>query len=257
MSTSLFHETIFGPIKSRRLGISLGINLLPANTKYCNYNCIYCECGWNPKEGPRVVLPTEKEVLGLLEGKLLSMQKDGITPDVMTFAGNGEPTLHPAFPSILKKCRILRDNYFPNCRIAVLSNATRCGRQEVREALMLADDPILKFDSASEELYQLINQPAGNLTTEDLFKNLQSFHGQFIMQSLFLKGTYHGIHFNNGTGEALNQWLHAVAELKPRKVMVYSLDRETPHPDLEKMPKNELEEIAAKVNLLGIETSIA
>lgn len=257
MSTSLFHETVFGPIKSRRLGISLGINLLPANTKYCNYNCIYCECGWNPDNGPKVILPKEEEVIHLLEEKLKSMKEEGITPDVMTFAGNGEPTLHPAFPSIMRKCKILRDSYFPACRIAVLSNATRCGRDEVREALLEADDAILKFDSSSEELYQLINQPAGNLTSEALFKNLAAFKGKFIMQSLFLKGTYKGVQFDNGTGIALQKWLEAVALLKPRKVMIYSLDRDTPHPDLIKTSKAELAEIALQVNALGIETSIA
>jgi wyosine [tRNA(Phe)-imidazoG37] synthetase (radical SAM superfamily) len=257
MSTFLFHDTVFGPIKSRRLGISLGINLLPTNTKFCNYNCIYCECGWNPEAGPKVILPKEEEVIQLLEDKLISMQEEGVTPDVMTFAGNGEPTLHPAFPSIMRKSIILRDTYFPSCRIAVLSNATRAAKAEIREALLLADDPILKFDSASDELYQLINQPAGNLHSEELFNILSLFNGQFIMQSLFLKGTFKGKPFNNGEGFALSQWLDAVAALKPEKVMVYSLDRATPHDDLQKFTHDELAVIAKKVNELGIETSIA
>jgi len=257
MSTSLFHETIFGPIKSRRLGISLGINLLPVESKLCNYNCLYCECGWNSEAGIKAVLPKASEVILLLRQKLQQLKNDGIRPDVMTFAGNGEPSLHPAFLDIVKDVRELRDEYFPQCRIAVLSNATRAGKDDIFEALQLVDDPILKFDAGTEKLYQLINQPVKGITIQKIIQNLKRFEGNFIMQSLFLRGQIGEIHFDNSADDQFNPWLEVVKELRPRKVMLYSLDRATPHPDLIKINKAELQFLAEKVNQFKIQTEVA
>lgn len=257
MSTSLFHETIFGPIKSRRLGISLGINLLPVDSKLCNYNCLYCECGWNPEPGTKTVLPKASEVLTLLRQKLHQLKLEQVHPDVLTFAGNGEPTLHPAFLEIMKGVKNLRDEFFPTCRIAVLSNATRAGKEDIFEALQLADDPILKFDAGTEKLYQLINQPVKGLSTQKIIQNLSRFQGNFIMQSLFLRGQIGGFTFDNSSDDQFVPWLEVAKELKPRKIMLYSLDRETPHPDLIKINKEDLQILAEKVNKAGIKTEVA
>lgn len=257
MSTSLFHDTVFGPIKSRRLGISLGINLLPTNSKLCNYNCLYCECGWNPEHKQATVLPKAEEVNQLLRQKLASLKTENIRPDVMTFAGNGEPSLHPQFLEIVKNTIALRNEFFPTCRVAVLSNASRSGNSDVFKALQLVDDPILKFDAGSERIYQLINQPVKGLSLQKIFQNLEKFNGDFIMQSLFLRGEVNGVYFDNSAEPEFSAWLDAVKLLRPRKVMLYSLDRDTPHPDLIKLSKPELEDLAAHLQVLHIQTEVA
>ena len=193
MATFLFDKIVFGPVRSRRLGVSLGINLLPATRKVCNFNCIYCECGWtsniNIKKEP---LPKRKEVYEALELKLTSMKQKHQHPDVITYAGNGEPTLHPEFSGIIDDSISLRDRYFPDAKIAVLSNSTNITKPEIRKALMKVDSNILKLDSAFDLTVKIHNQPRVNVKVDELIEDLKGFNSQLIIQTLFVRGKFQG-----------------------------------------------------------------
>jgi len=259
MSTFLFDEIIFGPVKSRRLGVSLGINLLPLNRKICNFDCIYCECGWNSEgAGEKGSLPDRKQVFAALEEKLAEMAKKNEAPDVITFAGNGEPTIHPDFPAIIDDTISLRNRYFPAARIAVLSNATTISNPGVRTALRKIDQNILKLDSAIGSTVSLHNQPGTAINTEELIKNLAAFNGNLIIQTLFLRGTYKGSVVDNTTAVEIDAWLGALKRIKPSEVMIYTISRDTPvGGDLRKVPGRELRRIAARVEALGFATQVS
>jgi wyosine [tRNA(Phe)-imidazoG37] synthetase (radical SAM superfamily) len=259
MPTFLFDKIIFGPVKSRRLGVSLGINLLPAARKLCNFDCIYCECGWTMKthlQGEK--LPSRKEVYEALEMKLVSMKKKNQPPDVITYAGNGEPTLHPEFPGIIDDSIELRNKYFPDAKIAVLSNSTAITKPEIREALLKVDSNILKLDSAFDLTVKIHNQPHVNMKVEELIRELQMFNGRLIIQTLFLRGTYKKKTIDNTTPEEIEAWLKAIEKIHPSEVMIYTISRDTPEGgDLERVPLSELKAIASLVNKLGIETQVS
>jgi Fe-S oxidoreductases len=259
MPTFLFDEIIFGPVKSRRLGVSLGINLLPVNRKVCNFNCIYCECGWtNNGDVKGEKLPSRRAVYDALEAKLSSMKEKGKAPDVITYAGNGEPTMHPDFPGIIDDSIELRDKYFPDARIAVLSNATAISRPAIRQALLKVDQNILKLDSAFDETVRIHNQPNMNIRVDELIKNLQQFNGRLIIQTLFLRGTFNGKKIDNTTPEEIGAWLRAIEKIKPEEVMIYTISRDTPEGgDLKKVPIADLRHIATLVNNLGIKTQVS
>jgi wyosine [tRNA(Phe)-imidazoG37] synthetase (radical SAM superfamily) len=259
MATFLFDEIIFGPVKSRRLGISLGINLLPVNRKMCNFNCIYCECGWSGNIKKTVNhLPGREEVYEALENKLSGMKESGEYPDVITFAGNGEPTLHPDFPSIIDDSIILRDRYFPKAKIVVLSNATTITDPNVKEALLKVDKNILKLDSAYDSTVKIHNQSGVRFKIEDLIENLVSFRGKLIIQTLFLRGTYNGNLIDNTTNIEIEAWLKAIERIKPSEVMIYTISRDTPEgSQLKKIPLKELREIAGLVESMGIKTQVS
>ena len=255
--TALFENIIFGPIRSRRLGLSLGINLLPTNSKLCNFDCIYCECGWNAENATSRRFNTREEVSSRLEEVLSEMVATSTPPDVITFAGNGEPTMHPDFEAIIDDTIALRDKLCPSAKVSVLSNATMIGRESVRRALAKVDNNILKLDSAFDNTVQLINNPCGAYSVARTVANLQLFDGNFILQTMFLRGEYNGVKVDNTTEQEIEAWLQIVAELRPRQVMVYSIDRDTPCKTLEKVTREELQTIAARVKSLGIECSVA
>jgi wyosine [tRNA(Phe)-imidazoG37] synthetase (radical SAM superfamily) len=260
MSTFLFDEIIFGPVKSRRLGVSLGINLLPTTRKICNFNCIYCECGWALHPDIKSsVLPARAVVKSALEKKLSEMTAAEMKPDVITYAGNGEPTLHPDFPAIIDDSIELRDKYFPEAKIAVLSNATRVSDPEIREALLKVDQNILKLDSAIDATISVHNQPSVNVNSKELIKNLAEFNGRLIIQTLFLRGKSNGRTIDNTTQEELQAWIRAIKTIRPSEVMIYTISRDTPPEggELHKVPLNELKEIAGMVEKLGIKTQVS
>jgi wyosine [tRNA(Phe)-imidazoG37] synthetase (radical SAM superfamily) len=260
MGTFLFDEIIFGPVKSRRLGVSLGINLLPTNRKICNFNCIYCECGWTrDTEKVKGQLPKREEVFDALDRKLSEMKTKDVKPDVITYAGNGEPTLHPDFPGIIDDSIILRNRYFPDARIAVLSNSTTIKDQRVKAALLKVDMNILKLDSAFDSTVSVHNQPAVNIDVNDLIVTLAGFEGKLILQTLFLRGTYNGRRIDNTTAEELDAWLKAIEKIRPSEVMIYTISRDTPPEggELQKVPARELREIASMVEKLGIKTQVS
>lgn len=257
MSTIIYSSPIFGPVQSRRLGVSLGINLLPADGKVCSFDCIYCECGYNADHRPHLALPTREQVREALEAKLLDMQERGPRPDVLTFAGNGEPTVHPQFADIATDVAALRDKYFPEAKLSILSNATRINRQEVRQALLLFDNPILKLDTVSPRYIDLVDQPNGSYDVEELVGWLCQMHDRIIIQSMFMKGEHNGQDVNNCTEDYVAPWLEALQRIRPRQVMIYTIDRETPSPLLQKASREELDAIGERVRGLGIECSVS
>ena len=260
MGTFLFEEIIFGPVKSRRLGVSLGINLLPTKRKICNFNCIYCECGWTRQfEKTPGHLPKREEVFDALNRKLTEMKASDQKPDVITYAGNGEPTLHPDFPGIIDDSIILRNKYFPDARIAVLSNSTTIKDQSVKAALLKVDMNILKLDSAFDSTISIHNQPSSEINVKDLINTLTGFNGKLIIQTLFLRGTYNGRVIDNTTPEELDAWINAIEKIGPSEVMIYTISRDTPPEGgaLDKVPARELRDIALMVEKLGIKTQVS
>ena len=255
--TSLYDNIIFGPIRSRRLGLSLGVNLLPIESKLCSFDCIYCECGWNADHPGKRRFNAREDVRDMLDATLQKMVADGTPPDVITFAGNGEPTMHPDFENIIADTIALRDKHCPEAKVSVLSNATQIHREDVRRALLRVDNNILKLDSAFDETVQLVNKPQGAYTVARTVELLKAFDGNLILQTMFLRGEYLGKRVDNTTEEEVAAWLKLVDEIRPKQVMVYSLDRDTPCQTLEKVEKEELREIAARVEALGIPCSVA
>ena len=255
--TSLYNNIIFGPVRSRRLGLSLGVNLLPIESKLCSFDCIYCECGWNDDHPGKRRFNAREDVYKMLDDTLVKMVGEGTPPDVITFAGNGEPTMHPEFEAIIDDTIALRDKHCPNAKVSVLSNATQIHREDVRRALLKVDNNILKLDSAFDATVQLVNKPQGNYTVAHTVELLKAFDGEFILQTMFLRGEYLGRRVDNTTEEEVTEWLKLVEAMKPKQVMVYSLDRDTPCQTLEKVEKEELRAIAARVEALGIPVSVA
>lgn len=257
MSTFLFDKFIFGPIYSRRLGVSLGINLLPNNIKYCNFNCIYCECGWTKNENSNKLLLPERDALKEILSKKLSDLRGTINePDAITFAGNGEPTIHPEFAGIIDDTIEVRDKYSPHTVVSVLSNASMLHKQKVSSALKKIEKNILKLDTGIEQTFKLLNQPIGNLTLTKIIDQLESFNGKLIIQTLFVKGSYNGNYIDNTTEKEIKAWLPIINKLNPEYVMIYTIDRGTPAKGLEKIPESELIRIAERVEKEGIKTEI-
>ena len=252
----LFTDIIYGPIRSRRLGISLGVNLLPLHSKLCNFDCIYCECGWNDDnrtDKPR--FNARENVRTALETTLAKMQTEGALPDVITFAGNGEPTIHPEFEGIIDDTIALRNKFAPEAKVSILSNATQLHREGVRNALHKVDNAILKLDSAFTATAQLINKPQGDYSVKRIVEQREAVGKEFVLQTMFVRGEYNGLPVDNTTESEIEAWLAIVEHLRPRSVMVYSIDRATPCKTLQKVEREELERIADKVRALGIECS--
>lgn len=223
-------ELVFGPIFSRRLGASLGINLLPRTGKLCNFDCIYCECGWNKDGRTDEKLPTPDKLQSSLESMLLQCANEGTGIDSITFSGDGEPTLNPWFPQMVDVAILLRDKYFPSAKVSVLTNATRIGKPEIRAALMKVDNPILKLDAPFDDMAELINKPQGDYHVGDVVRNMKAFEGQFVLQTMFLRSP----DFDSSDPRMLSAWMEIVREVRPREIMIYTIDRETPAGDLEK-----------------------
>ncbi len=241
MSTFLFDEIIFGPVKSRRLGVSLGINLLPTNIKVCSFDCIYCECGWTPKKySEKVKLPLRRNVKETLEAKLTEMANKNELPDVITFAGNGEPTLHPDFAGIIEDTINLRNKLSPKSRIAVLSNATMLQKQDVFNALLKVEDNIQKLDSAFPSTIEIMDCPRGNFNLQKVVDQLVSFNGKVIIQTMFIKGTFKNEWIDNTTEIEISAWIDLLKKIKPAQVMIYTIARDTPLETIQRISLAEL-----------------
>lgn len=245
-------ETVFGPIKSRRLGTSLGINLLPTKGKLCNFDCIYCECGWNRDGRGDTRLPSAAEVRRALEDKLAELLLDGTRLDSITFSGDGEGTLNPEFPRIIDDTIRLRDAYCPEARISVLSNATRVHIPEVFEALQKVDNPIMKIDAPSNELIARINKPAPGYDLARVIDGLRRFNGNFILQTMFLRSS----DYDSSEPAAVAAWMDIVRDLRPREVMVYTIDRETPQEGLQKFSVEEMKSLVKPLTDEGFSVQI-
>lgn len=258
MVTILFHSTIFGPIHSRRLGSSLGVNLSPNDGKVCSFDCVYCEAGYNSQGAGTTGLPRREDVSRELDAKLKSMIEAGEHLDVITFSGNGEPTLHPQFAEIIDDTISLRDKYFPQVKISVLCNSTRLGDESVVAALRKVDNNILKLDSAITSTMRLIDQPTSpSFTSEGVIEQIAQFSGQCVVQTMFLRGEHDGKNIDNTTIEEVEALIKAYKRISPRQVMIYSIDRKTPEQKLEKVSREELEAIASQMCREGINVTVS
>lgn len=231
-----FDDIVFGPIRSRRLGSSLGVNILPSKGKLCNFDCVYCECGWNRDGVSDRKFPTLAEVEEALESKISTLAADGVQVDSITFSGNGEPTVNPDFPEIIDVVRRLRDRFYPSAKVSVLSNATMLDRNEVFEALRKVDNPILKIDAPNDALVTMINKPQGSYSLENVVARMAEFKGDFVLQTMFLRSPDFDL------GQTVEDWRNIVRRLKPRETMVYTIDRETPDKTLQKYTVEQMTE---------------
>ena len=253
MSTIIYPSPIFGPVHSRRLGISLGINLMPADGKICTFNCIYCECGLNEDHRPTLPRPTRELVTQKLEEKLKEMAAEGQLPDVLTFAGNGEPTCHPHFAEIIDDTIRLRNLYCQKAKVSVLSNATMIHRPEVHDALIRVDNNIQKLDTVDASYIRRLDRPVSpRYDVERIIDDLTRFHGHVIIQTMFLKGHDAEGDLDNTTEAYVAPWLEALKRIAPQSVMIYTIDRETPYRDLAKATPAELNAIRDRVIAAGI-----
>lgn len=258
MQTVLFHSTIFGPIHSRRLGTSLGVNLLPDDGKICSFDCLYCEAGYNAQGHGTTGIPSRKDVAERLEAKLKAMNEGGERLDVITFSGNGEPTLHPEFEGVIDDTLALRDRYFPEVKVSVLTNATRLGDPAVARALAKVDNNILKLDSAIEETVRLLDRPAPGYDLEAVKARIASFGKQAIVQTMICRGEHDGRTVDNSTEAEISALIEAYKAIKPGEIMLYSIDRPTPETRLRQVPKDELRAIAARITAqTGIPVQVA
>ena len=255
--TVIYPSPIFGPVHSRRLGVSLGINLMPADGKVCTFDCIYCECGFNADFRPHLPRPTREEVREALEARLQQMQADGPAPDVLTFAGNGEPTAHPHFAEIIADTLALRDRYFPRAKVSVLSNSTMIHRPAVFEALKRVDNNILKLDTVDEEYIHALDRPTSTYHLQQIISDMKRFEGHCIIQTMFLKGSYQGREMSNLAPRFVEPWIKAVEEIDTWKLLIYTIDRETPAHELQKATPEELDAIADELRKRGLQVSVS
>ena len=257
MSTIIYPSPIFGPVHSRRLGISLGINLLPEGGKLCSFDCVYCECGLNSERRTHNPLPSADEVETALIKTLKALKNENITPDVFTFAGNGEPTLNPHFPEVVDRVIKIRNEYCPQAKISILSNATQIHRPEIREALMKFDNNIQKLDTVSRAYIYKVDRPQGHYDVEEQIMHLASFDGHVIIQTMFMDGTLDGESVCNTTPEYVEPYIEALNRIRPSKVMIYTIDRETPVKGLLKAKPEVLDAIAKQIRNAGFECSVS
>ncbi len=257
MSGFLFEHIVFGPIKSRRLGISLGLNLLPENEKHCTFNCLYCECGLTaPKSDRCLSLPSADTIRQELGKKLKAISEKGSFIDTITFAGNGEPTIHPAFSQVMKETIELRNIYFPDANVAVLSNGSMSGFKDIREALMMADINMLKLDAGTNETFQRLNNPIIKINLQEIIDNYKKFNGNFTVQTLFTKISYKGNTIDNTHPKEVESWLKNLKILKPNLVIIYPIAREAPINGVEKISPDVLHQIGEKVKNAGLKVEV-
>ena len=252
-----FEDIVFGPVHSRRLGASLGVNLLPPGGKLCNFDCIYCECGWNKDGLGGGRMPGAADVRTAMQRKFPELVREGVKVDSITFSGNGEPTLNPDFAKIVDTTVEMRDRYLPDAAITVLSNATMLHRPGVLAALKKVDNNILKLDTVDEDYIRLVDRPAGHYDVARLVERLKAFEGKVIIQTMFMKGSFEGKDVDNTSARFVEPWLKAVKEIGPSQVMIYTIDRETPDHDLRKATHEELDRIAARVRQEGLAVSVS
>lgn len=254
----LFDKIIYGPVHSRRLGVSLGVNLFPSDGKLCTFNCVYCECGFNEDRRPHQKMPRREEVREQLTKKLDAMCAEGLVPDVITFAGNGEPTIHPDFAGIIDDTITIRNQHCPSAKIAVLSNSTMLDREDVFQALCKIEDNIMKLDSVLDTRIRQIDNPnQPGFCFEKLLKNLCRFEGKLIIQTMFLRGERDGISLDNTTEEEIAGWIDALKQIRPRQVMIYTIDRETPLKSLRKVSPEDLDAIAERARREGFDVTVS
>lgn len=252
----LFNDIVFGPINSRRFGYSLGINLLPLDNKVCNFNCVYCECGWTDLKNQKVTYFPYETICQSIEAAFKSWAQNAKKPESITFAGNGEPTMHPKFLEIMKEVIVLRNTYLMGVPITVLSNSELLGNKKVWEGLMLADKRVMKLDAGTNDMFSKINLPLSGKNIEWYIEKLKQFNGDLIVQTIFLKGRHNGDVIDNTTDSEVDNWLNALKEIKPKEVMIYTIDRDTPLQTLDKIETEKLNAICDKAKGMGLNAKV-
>lgn len=254
----LYDKIVYGPVSSRRFGVSLGINVLPEDTKLCSFDCIYCEAGWNNVKTnghSKQLFHKRNDIIKSLENRLSDLKERYLIPESITFSGNGEPTMHPEFSALVKDVKNVRDLYVPDTPVTVLSNSTTLNNDKIFNTLANIENNVMKLDAGTDDLFQIINQPVGKINLNDIVSNLKKFHGNLFIQSMFLKGIHRGIEIDNTSEHEINQWLSHINAINPKGVLLYSIDRPTPNHTLTKIPYATLEEIAEKVRAMGIDAT--
>ena len=252
MATVIYPGPVFGPVKSRRLGKSLGVNLLPVNGKLCSFDCIYCECVLNDEHRPKLKMPSREEVREALEKRLAAMREADDLPEAITYSGNGEPTSHPDFLAIVKDTRALRDRYCPQAKVCLLTNATHLNRDDVFEAVKLIDRPCLKLDTVDADYIRFVDRPNCPYDVKTVIERMKAFEGKCIVQTMFMQGEFAGRSVDNTTDDYVEPWLAALREIRPEGVDIYTLARDTPVAGLKKVGPETLAAIAGRVSALGI-----
>ena len=247
-----FDDIVFGPIFSRRLGTSLGLNILPPQGKLCNFDCVYCECGWNKDGKSAGEFPRLVQVAEALEKRLKELAEEGVSVDSITFSGNGEPTMNPDFAPIVDAVLELRGKYCPNAKVSVLSNATLAWRDDVCQALAKVDNPILKLDAGTTDAALAVNKPVGAYSVERVVESLRRFKGNFVLQTMFVRSE----EFDTTAPDVLGRWVEIVRELAPREIMIYTIDRETPDKTLQKYTVEEMASFVQPLREDGFEIQI-
>jgi len=245
-----FEEIAFGPIFSRRLGSSLGVNILPPRGKLCNFDCIYCELGWNKDGVSDGRMPSADMVREALDAKLSACAVSGAALDSITFSGNGEPTLNPEFPQIVDVTLELRDRYYPNAKVTVFTNSTTLKNPSVVAALAKVDWPVLKVDAVSPERVACVNKPSGRWNLETIKSGMKALGGRFLLQTIFFQSS------DYDTADELEQWMEFVREVRPKHIMVYTIDRETPQKDLRKYSVVQMTEMVQELIDEGFDIQI-
>lgn len=252
----IFDDIVFGPINSRRFGVSLGINLLPLKNKVCNFNCIYCECGWTDLKSFKVEYFDATKIIATIKQRFEELAENKIHIDSITFAGNGEPTMHPEFSKIIDEVIQLRNKFLPGIKITVLSNSTLLGVQSIRESLQKVDARVMKLDAGTTEMLIKIDKPMSSKNIDWYIQKLAELQGEVIIQTIFLKGYHEDEYIDNTTPDELSAWVNALKKIRPKSVMIYTIDRDTPAKDLEKIPIEKLNSICDMVLANGIDAKV-
>ncbi|MDO8666925.1 MAG: hypothetical protein Q7J79_09955 [Gemmatimonadales bacterium] len=245
----LWERIINGPMHSRRLGLSLGLNILPPRSKLCTFDCPYCECGFNtPKAhgqrwpSPDLVADALRKTIGFLKergerGERGEKGEIGGTsglPDWVTFAGNGEPTMHPRFPVVVERVLATRDEVAPGLRVGILSNGLAAGKPSIRGALNRLDARMMKLDPG----------PTGTVNglaydREPLVRSYLELK-DVIVQAMFVQGPG----FDCGSEESVAEWLGWLERVRPTAVHIYSLDRAPADLAVQPVARDRLDAIA-------------
>ena len=227
MPTVIYPAPIFGPVQSRRLGRSLGVNLLPPDGKLCSFDCVYCECGLNADHVPQAPMTSRAEVARELERRLVQMRESGETLDAITYSGNGEPTSHPEFKEIVEDTIALRDRYFPQAKVCLLTNATHIDRPKIYEAIQKLDKACLKLDTVNAEYIELVDRPNARYDLPRIIDIMKSLNGRCVIQTMFMKGEWQGKSVDNTGDEYVLPWLEVVKAVAPSgvEISVYDFTR--------------------------------